>query len=75
MFKGDTVLITHRSKQTVGIFVPGDCASDEVNLSHAMFVNLGVHIGDNVHVANINIKYGKRIHVLPFDDCMEGKKG
>jgi hypothetical protein len=36
--------------------------------------NLRVKLGDvvNVHACN-DIKYGKRIHVLPFDDSVEGK--
>ncbi len=37
--------------------------------------NLRVKLGDlcNVHACH-DIKYGKRIHVLPFDDSMEGER-
>ena len=36
--------------------------------------NLRVKLGDiaTVHACH-DIKYGKRIHVLPFDDSVEGK--
>jgi transitional endoplasmic reticulum ATPase len=36
--------------------------------------NLRVKLGDvvNVHACN-DIKYGKRVHVLPFDDSVEGE--
>ena len=38
--------------------------------------NLRVKLGDvaNVHACH-DIKYGKRIHVLPFDDSIEGLTG
>lgn len=36
--------------------------------------NLRVKLGDlcNVH-ACLDIKYGKRVHILPFDDSVEGE--
>lgn len=35
--------------------------------------NCAIKLGDLVHVAAANdIKYGKRIHVLPFADSIEG---
>jgi hypothetical protein len=37
---------------------------------------LRVKLGDlaNVHACN-DIKYGKRVHILPFDDSVEGLTG
>jgi hypothetical protein len=38
--------------------------------------NIRVKLGDLCHVqACHDIKYGKRIHVLPFDDSVEGLSG
>lgn len=38
--------------------------------------NLRVKLGDlcNVHACH-DIKYGKRVHILPFDDSVEGLTG
>ena len=38
--------------------------------------NLRVRLGDlcNVHACH-DIKYGKRVHILPFDDSVEGLTG
>ena len=38
--------------------------------------NLRVKLGDlvNVHPC-LDIKYGRRVHVLPFDDCVGGLSG
>jgi hypothetical protein len=36
--------------------------------------NLRIKLGDLVHVSPCHdIKYGKRVHVLPFDDSVEGE--
>ncbi len=38
--------------------------------------NLRVRLGDVVSVHQCtDVKYGKRIHVLPFDDTIEGVSG
>jgi transitional endoplasmic reticulum ATPase len=38
--------------------------------------NLRVKLGDFVHVHQcLDIKYGKRVHILPFDDSIEGLSG
>ncbi|PAV84496.1 hypothetical protein WR25_25245 isoform B [Diploscapter pachys] len=37
--------------------------------------NLRVRLGDVVSVTTANISYGKRIHVLPIDDTIEGLTG
>ncbi|KLO03765.1 valosin-containing protein, partial [Schizopora paradoxa] len=38
--------------------------------------NLRVKLGDLVHVQQLqNIEYGKRVHILPFDDSVEGLSG
>jgi hypothetical protein len=38
--------------------------------------NLRVKLGDVVNVHQcLDIKYGKRVHILPFDDSIEGLSG
>ena len=38
--------------------------------------NLRVKLGDLVNVHQcLDIKYGKRVHILPFDDSVEGLSG
>ena len=38
--------------------------------------DLRVKLGDFVHVHQcLDIKYGKRVHILPFDDSIEGLSG
>lgn len=38
--------------------------------------NLRVKLGDMVSVHPcLDIKYGKRVHILPFDDSVEGLSG
>lgn len=38
--------------------------------------NLRVKLGDLVNVHQcLDIKYGKRVHILPFDDSIEGLSG
>lgn len=38
--------------------------------------NLRVKLGDLVSVHQcLDIKYGKRVHILPFDDSIEGLSG
>ena len=38
--------------------------------------NLRVKLGDMVNVHScLDIKYGKRVHILPFDDSVEGLSG
>ena len=38
--------------------------------------NLRVKLGDLVNIHQcLDIKYGKRVHILPFDDSIEGLSG
>eukprot|EP00794_Sanderia_malayensis_P008000 gene8000-8859_t len=78
LFRGDTVLLKgKRRKETVCIVLSDDtCANEKVKINKVVRQNLRVRLGDIVSVqACPDVKYGKRIHVLPIDDTVEGLTG
>eukprot|EP00824_Muranothrix_gubernata_P010672 TRINITY_DN23771_c0_g3_i1.p1 TRINITY_DN23771_c0_g3~~TRINITY_DN23771_c0_g3_i1.p1 ORF type:complete len:816 (+),score=243.18 TRINITY_DN23771_c0_g3_i1:201-2450(+) len=78
LFRGDTVLIKgKRRHDTVCIVLADDtCDEGKIRMNKVVRKNLRVRLGDIVAVhACVDIKYGKRIHVLPFDDTIEGVTG
>lgn len=53
-----------------------DVDEGKIQMNKVARNNLRVKLGDLVHVQQLqNIEYGKRIHVLPFDDSVEGLSG
>lgn len=63
----DTVLICLSSD---------DVEEGRIQLNKVARNNLRVKLGDLVNVHQcLDIKYGKRVHVLPFDDSVEGLSG
>jgi len=79
LFRGDTVLLKgKRKKETVCIVLSNDDAvnNDKIGMNRVVRQNLRVRLGDIVGVqACPDVKYGKRIHVLPIDDTVEGLTG
>jgi len=79
LFRGDTVLLKgKRKKETVCIALTNDEATnnDKIGMNRVVRQNLRVRLGDIVSVQAIpDVKYGKRIHVLPIDDTVEGLTG
>ena len=78
LFRGDSILIKgRRRRDTVAIVVTDDtCPNEKIRLNRVARKNLRVRIGDIVSVhACPDIKFGKRIHVLPIDDTIEGITG
>lgn len=78
VFRGDTVLIKgKRRRDTVCIVLTDEnCEESKVRMNKVVRSNLKVRLGDVVTVqACPDIKYGKRIHVLPIDDSIEGVTG
>eukprot|EP00055_Hartaetosiga_balthica_P018573 m.134800 g.134800 ORF g.134800 m.134800 type:complete len:809 (+) comp9735_c0_seq1:125-2551(+) len=78
LFHGDVALIKgKRKKDTVCIVLPDpDCSDDKIRLTRSTRNNLRVRIGDVVSIHSFaDIPYGKRIHVLPIDDTVEGITG
>ncbi|XP_062510149.1 transitional endoplasmic reticulum ATPase-like isoform X2 [Corticium candelabrum] len=78
LFRGETVMLTAKIRlKTVCIVMPDDSASDNyVRMNRVARQNLRVRLGDVVSIrACPDIKYGKRVHVLPIDDTVEGLTG
>jgi len=78
LFRGDTVLIKgKRRKDTVCIVLAdNNCDKNKVRMNKVVRTNLRVRLGDVVSVLPCpDVKYGKRIHVLPIDDTIEGLTG
>lgn len=63
----DTVLICLSSD---------DVEEGRIQINKVARNNLRVKLGDLVNVHQcLDIKYGKRVHILPFDDSIEGLSG
>jgi len=78
LFRGDTVLIKGKKrKDTVCIVLADDtCEEPKIRMNKTVRKNLRVRLGDVVIVQPCpDVKYGKRIHVLPIDDTIEGVTG
>ncbi|EST06364.1 CDC48, N-terminal subdomain protein [Kalmanozyma brasiliensis GHG001] len=78
LFRGDTILLRGKKRRdTVLICLTDENTEDsKIRLNKVARNNLRVKLGDliSVHACH-DIKYGKRIHVLPFDDSVEGLTG
>ncbi|KAG7486479.1 transitional endoplasmic reticulum ATPase-like [Solea senegalensis] len=78
LFRGDTVVLRGRKqRQTVCIVLTDDtCADERIRMNRVTRSNLRVRLGDVISIhACPDIKYGKKIHVLPIDDTIEGLTG
>lgn len=78
LFRGDTVIIKGKKRRdTVCIALLDEtCPNDRIRLNRCVRTNLRVRIGDVVTIAPCpEIQYGKRVHVLPIDDSVEGLSG
>ncbi|KAF8390467.1 hypothetical protein HHK36_024993 [Tetracentron sinense] len=77
-FRGDTVLIKGKKrKDTVCIvLVDEQCEEPKIRMNKVVRANLRVRLGDVVSVHQCqDVKYGKRVHILPIDDTIEGVTG
>ncbi|KYQ89396.1 cell division cycle protein 48 [Tieghemostelium lacteum] len=77
-FRGDTVLIKGKKRRDTICIVLSDPSIDpsKIRMNKVVRSNLRVRLGDMVSVFQCSdVKYGKRIHVLPIDDTVEGLSG
>lgn len=52
------------------------CEESKIRMNKIVRANLRVRLGDVVSVYQCpDVKYGKRVHVLPIDDTIEGVTG
>lgn len=75
LFRGDTVLLKGKKRRDTVCIVLADDECDDVKIRCNRVVrnNLRVRLGDIVSVSACpSIEYGKRIHVLPFSEDLEG---
>ena len=78
LFRGDTVMLKgKKGKETVCIVLADETTDDgNIRMNKVVRKNLRVRLGDLVTVtACQDVPYGKRIHVLPIDDTIEGVTG
>ncbi|XP_017281180.1 zgc:136908 [Kryptolebias marmoratus] len=78
LFRGDTVVLKGRKRrQTVCIVLTDDtCGEGRIRMNRVTRNNLRVRLGDVISIhACPDIKYGKKIHILPIDDTIEGLTG
>ncbi|CAM9814431.1 unnamed protein product [Pylaiella littoralis] len=78
LFRGDTVLIKgKKSRDTVCIVLADDTVDDSsIRMNKVVRKNLRVRLGDLITVSACgDVPYGKRVHVLPVDDTIEGVTG
>lgn len=78
LFRGDTILLRGKKRRdTICIvLVDPDLEEGRIRMNKVVRKNLRVKLGDTVSVLECgDVPYGKRIHVLPFDDCLEGITG
>ncbi|CAF1467159.1 unnamed protein product [Rotaria sp. Silwood1] len=78
LFRGDTVLLKGKKRrETICIVLADDtCQNDRIRMNRVVRNNLRVRSGDIVSIQGCqDVKYGKRIHVLPIDDTVEGITG
>lgn len=78
LFRGDTVVIKgKRGKDTVCIVLADEsCETPNIRMNKVVRKNLKIRLGDVVTVnACQDVPYGKRIHVLPLEDTIEGVSG
>ncbi|PSS23653.1 Cell division control protein 48 D like [Actinidia chinensis var. chinensis] len=78
LFRGDTILIKGKKrKDTICIALADDtCDEPKIRMNKVVRSNLRVRLGDVVSVHQCaDVKYGKRVHILPIDDSIEGVTG
>ncbi|KAL1814662.1 hypothetical protein ACET3Z_017236 [Daucus carota] len=78
LFRGDTVLVKGKKRRDTICIVLADeqCEVPKVRLNKVVRANLRVRLGDVVSVHQCpDVKYGKRVYILPLDDTIEGLTG
>uniref|UniRef100_A0ACD5UQY9 Uncharacterized protein n=1 Tax=Avena sativa TaxID=4498 RepID=A0ACD5UQY9_AVESA len=78
IFRGDVVLLKgKRRRSTLCIaFADDTCEEHKMKINKVVRSNLRVRIADVVSVHHCHdAKYGRRVHVLPVDDTIEGITG
>ena len=66
-----------KRRDTICIVLADDsCEEHKIKMNKVVRANLRVRLGDIVSVHQCpDVKYGKRVHILPMDDTIEGVTG
>jgi transitional endoplasmic reticulum ATPase len=78
LFRGDSVLIKGKKKrETVCIVIADENTEDgKIRMNKVVRNNLRVKMGDIVSLHSAGeVKYGKAVHILPFEDSIQGITG
>lgn len=80
IYKAETVLLKGKKrKETIAVALPDDTGTlddEKIRMNKVVRKNLRVRLGDVVSVNKFeNVPMGKRVHILPFEDSIEGLTG
>jgi transitional endoplasmic reticulum ATPase len=78
LFKGDTVILKGKKNHTTVCIALGDDLTDmnSIRMNKCIRKNLRIKLGDYVYISQCDdIQSAKRVHILPFDDTVEGLTG
>ncbi|KAJ4784508.1 hypothetical protein LUZ62_035754 [Rhynchospora pubera] len=78
LFRGDTVLLKGKKRKDIVCILQADdtCEETKIRMNKVVRKNLRVRLGDVISVHQcFDIQYGRRVHVLPIDDSIEGITG
>lgn len=78
LFRGDSILMKGKKRrESVCIVLSEDGMEDgKIRMNKVVRKNLRVRLGDVISVHPCpDIKFGKRVHILPIDDTVEGITG
>ncbi|GJD12512.1 Cell division cycle protein 48 [Galdieria sulphuraria] len=78
LFRGDTVLLKGKKRRDTVCIVLADetCEDSKIRCNRVVRNNLRVRLGDIVSIHQCpDVKYGQRVHILPFEDSIEGLTG
>jgi transitional endoplasmic reticulum ATPase len=81
IFKGDVVILKGKKrKETIAVALVSEqegCQDGHILMNKVVRKNLRVRMGDtvSVHACPNDVPNALRIHVLPFDDSVEGITG
>ena len=79
IFKAETVLLKGKKrKETIAIALPdeGNLEDGKIRMNKVVRRNIRVRLGDVSSVTKYpNVPMGKRVHILPFEDSIEGITG
>mmetsp|Transcript_22091 Transcript_22091/g.38164 ORF Transcript_22091/g.38164 Transcript_22091/m.38164 type:complete len:814 (+) Transcript_22091:229-2670(+) len=78
LFRGDTVLLRGKKRRDTVCIVLADetCDDAKIRMNRVVRNNIKVRLSDIVSIHQCpDVKYGKRVHILPFEDTIEGITG